>query len=124
MTGFRIKAGERREIIRGPGGVGPELVFVAERADGSEVSGTVEETRSALVGAAVNTHPLRAENVFHFGGAAHSRTRTQFRLAVIPDQDVTVRIVKGYTSPARVLAIVALGIVTVLALIGGWAILG
>ena len=123
MTTFRIRAGERREIISGPGGVGTELVFTAETTDGAEPTGLVEETRHAMYGEAVNEHPLMRENTFRLGRAAHSRTRTRFRLAVTPDQDVTVRITRGYTSPARILLIVAVAIIVIFGLLGAYAVL-
>lgn len=124
MTAFRIKAGERRVIIPGPGGVAEEVVFVVERADGGVPSGTIEETRSAMSGTTVNKHALLAENVFRLGRAARARTRPRFRIAVIPDQDVTVRITQGYTSPLRVLFFTAIVAIAGFAAIGAWAVFG
>lgn len=120
MTEFQIRAGERREIVSAPGGVGAELVFTAERIDGGVPTGTVEETRAAMYGAAVNKHPLLAENRFRLG--RYARTRTRFRIAVVPDQDVTVRITAGFVSPGRMIAIVLCGSVAILALIGAVAL--
>ncbi len=86
MKPVRVPANTHTVILRPMAGRGSDVIFRAETPDGSPPSGQIEERTRGVFGHNSKMHPLREENRFRIGTFNNG-----YRLAVIPDRDVTIR---------------------------------
>ncbi len=106
MKPLTLKAGLRREILRPiNNGHGADVIFIAETQDGTPPTGKIEESRrGTFAGRNSKLIPLQAENRLRLGMLTRG-----YCLAVIPDQNVTIRFLTRHTQMADVLKYIAIG---------------
>jgi len=111
MKSIEARAKRRTKILHPFSVTAADVVFTVETADGSAVSGKIEERRKSLFGYKSAIHDLKAENRFRIG-----TFKQGFRLSVIPDQDVRIQFQTSHVQVSDVLKYVAMALAGMLAL--------